>query len=82
MRSVILKSWIHLDKQYAELQFRMESIKRFYLETVFRSAIWQMIIDLKYYAAFAGCSAETMAGFETVTFLAKKADAAAACLLY
>ena len=30
--------------------------------------------DLKYYAAFAGCSEETMAGFETVTFLAKKAD--------
>ena len=30
--------------------------------------------DLKYYAAFAGCSAETMAGFETVTFLAKTAD--------
>ena len=30
--------------------------------------------DLKYYAAFAGCSAETMAVFETVTFLAKKAD--------
>ena len=30
--------------------------------------------DLKYYAAFAGCSAETTAGFETVTFLAKKAD--------
>ena len=30
--------------------------------------------DLKYYAAFAGCSAETMAGFETVTFLAQKID--------
>ena len=30
--------------------------------------------DLKYYVAFAGCSAETMAGFETVTFLAKKAN--------
>lgn len=29
---------------------------------------------LKYYAAFVGCSAETMAGFETVTFLAKKVD--------
>lgn len=29
---------------------------------------------LKYYAAFIGCSAETMAGFETVTFLAKKVD--------
>ena len=29
---------------------------------------------LRYYAAFVGCSAETMAGFETVTFLAKKID--------
>ncbi len=29
---------------------------------------------LDYYAAFAGCSAETEAGFETITFLAKKID--------
>ncbi len=29
---------------------------------------------LSYYAAFAGCSAETEASFETVTFLARKAD--------
>ena len=29
---------------------------------------------LHYYAAFAGCSAETEASFETVVFLAKKAD--------
>lgn len=29
---------------------------------------------LKYYAAFVGCSAETEASFETITFLAKKAD--------
>ncbi|MBR2693747.1 MAG: zinc ABC transporter substrate-binding protein [Thermoguttaceae bacterium] len=29
---------------------------------------------LSYYAAFAGCSAETEASFETITFLAKKAD--------
>ncbi len=29
---------------------------------------------LSYYAAFAGCSAETEASFETVTFLAQKAD--------
>lgn len=29
---------------------------------------------LKYYAAFNGCSAETEASFETVAFLAKKAD--------
>lgn len=30
--------------------------------------------DLKYYAAFAGCSAETEASFETVAFLANKLD--------
>ena len=30
--------------------------------------------DLNYYAAFAGCSAETEASFETVTFLAGKVD--------
>ncbi len=31
--------------------------------------------DLDYYAAFVGCSAETEASFETVTFLAEKVDA-------
>ena len=30
---------------------------------------------LSYYAAFAGCSAESEASFETVSFLAKKVDA-------
>ncbi|MCR5626401.1 MAG: metal ABC transporter substrate-binding protein [Lachnospiraceae bacterium] len=30
--------------------------------------------DLEYYAAFVGCSAETEASFETVTFLANKVD--------
>ena len=30
--------------------------------------------DLNYYAAFKGCSAETEASFETITFLANKAD--------
>ena len=29
---------------------------------------------ISYYAAFAGCSAETEASFETITFLARKAD--------
>lgn len=29
---------------------------------------------LRYYAAFAGCSAETEASFETITFLSQKAD--------
>ena len=30
--------------------------------------------DLEYYAAFIGCSAETEASFETITFLANKVD--------
>ena len=30
--------------------------------------------DLKYYAAFVGCSAETEASFETIAFLANKVD--------
>lgn len=30
--------------------------------------------DLKYYAAFSGCSAETEASFETIVFLANKVD--------
>lgn len=29
---------------------------------------------LRYYAAFVGCSAETEAGFETISFLAKRVD--------
>ena len=29
---------------------------------------------LEYFAAFAGCSAETEASFETITFLAQKVD--------
>lgn len=31
-------------------------------------------LNLKYYAAFAGCSAETEASFETVAFLVKKTE--------
>ena len=33
-----------------------------------------LIHILRYYAAFAGCSAETEASFEIVSFLAKKVD--------
>ena len=37
---------------------------------------------LSYYAAFAGCSAESEASFETISFLAKKADELSAkCIL-
>lgn len=30
--------------------------------------------DIEYFAAFAGCSAETEASFDTITFLAEKVD--------
>lgn len=35
-----------------------------------------LVVDygLRYYAAFVGCSAETEAGFETISFLAKRVD--------
>lgn len=44
------------------------------MATVFRFAIWVDDYGLRYYAAFVGCSAETEAGFETISFLAKRVD--------
>ena len=62
-----------LDKQYANtIQNAKYKVILFGDRFPFRYMVDDY--DLKYYAAFAGCSAETMAGFETVTFLAKKAD--------
>ena len=62
-----------LDKQYANtIQNAKYKAILFGDRFPFRNMVDDY--DLKYYAAFAGCSAETMAGFETVTFLAKKAD--------
>jgi len=58
-----------IDKQYANT---IQNAK--YKAILFGDRYMADDYDLKYYAAFAGCSAETMAGFETVTFLAKKAD--------
>ena len=37
---------------------------------------------LDYYAAFTGCSAETEASFETIVFLARKADELGAKTIY
>lgn len=68
-----LKKLDRLDKQYKKV---IENSK--YKTILFgdRFPFRYMADDyhLKYYAAFVGCSAETMAGFETVTFLAKKVD--------
>ena len=62
-----------LDRQYAET---VNSAKHKTLIFGDRFPFRYMTDDygIKYYAAFAGCSAETEASFETVTFLAGKAD--------
>ena len=62
-----------LDKQYANT-IQNAKYKAILFGDLFPFRYMADDYDLKYYAAFAGCSAETMAGFETVTFLAKKAD--------
>ena len=62
-----------LDKQYANT-IQNAKYKAILFGDCFPFRYMADDYDLKYYAAFAGCSAETMAGFETVTFLAKKAD--------
>lgn len=62
-----------LDKQYANT-IQNAKYKAILFGDRFPFRYMADAYDLKYYAAFAGCSAETMAGFETVTFLAKKAD--------
>ena len=62
-----------LDKQYAKT-IQNAKYKAILFGDRFPFRYMADDYDLKYYAAFVGCSAETMAGFETVTFLAKKAD--------
>ena len=62
-----------LDKEYEEA---VESAPRDTILVGDRFPFRYMVDDygLKYYAAFAGCNAETEASFETVTFLAEKVD--------
>lgn len=71
-------------KKYTE---QLESLDQQYTDTVKAAANktllfgdrfpFRYLVDdygIKYYAAFVGCSAETEASFETVSFLAKKMD--------
>lgn len=66
---------------------KLDSLDKNYEETVSQAAERTILFadrfpfryladdyGLKYYAAFAGCSAETEASFETIIFLAKKID--------
>lgn len=62
-----------LDKQYAQM---VTSAKYDTLLFGDRFPFRYLVDDyhLNYYAAFSGCSAETEASFETITFLSQKAD--------
>ena len=64
----------NLDTEY---QNTVDSAKQNTLLFADRFAFRYLVDDygLSYYAAFAGCSAESEASFETVSFLAKKVDA-------
>ena len=66
---------------------KLESLHNEYIKTVSESNVKTLLFGdrfpfryltddygLSYYAAFAGCSAETEASFETITFLTKKVD--------
>ena len=68
-----IKKLAHLDKQYAAT-IKNGKYKAILFGDRFPFRYLADDYQLKYYAAFVGCSAETMAGFETVTFLAQKVD--------
>ena len=62
-----------LDKQYQDM-FDSASQKTLLFGDRFPFRYMVDDYGLSYYAAFAGCSAESEASFETVSFLAKKTD--------
>ena len=67
------KQLSELDTQYADV---VKKATNKYLLFGDRFPFRYLVDDygIKYYAAFVGCSAETEASFETVSFLAKKMD--------
>ena len=62
-----------LDKQYADA-VSAASVKTLLFGDRFPFRYLTDDYGLSYYAAFVGCSAETEASFETITFLAQKED--------
>ena len=62
-----------LDKQYTDA-VSDSSVKTLVFGDRFPFRYMTDDYGLSYYAAFVGCSAETEASFETITFLAKKVD--------
>lgn len=68
-----IKKLNELDKQYSDA-VSASSVKTLLFGDRFPFRYLTDDYDLTYYAAFVGCSAETEASFETITFLAKKVD--------
>ena len=62
-----------LDKEYGEM-VEGSSVKTILFGDRFPFRYMADDYNLKYYAAFSGCSAETEASFETILFLSKKVD--------
>ena len=67
------KLYDELDKQYSDA-VSASSVKTLLFGDRFPFRYLTDDYGLTYYAAFVGCSAETEASFETITFLAKKVD--------
>lgn len=74
---------------------RLAGLDALYTETLLKNEVRTLIVcdrfpfrylaedyGLDYYAAFSGCSAESEAGFETITFLSRKADELGAKTLF
>lgn len=68
-----IKKLNELDKQYSDA-VSASSVKTLLFGDRFPFRYLTDDYGLTYYAAFVGCSAETEASFETITFLAKKVD--------
>lgn len=68
-----IKQLEELDKQYTDMTAN-SSVKTLLFGDRFPFRYMADDYGLDYYAAFAGCSAETEASFETIAFLAQKAD--------
>ncbi len=68
-----IKKLNDLDKQYIDA-IEASSVKTLLFGDRFPFRYLTDDYGLTYYAAFTGCSAETEASFETITFLAKKVD--------
>ena len=77
----------YYNENAAAYKEKLDALDHAYQEAVSESALRTLLFGdrfpfryltedygLDYYAAFSGCSAETEASFETITFLARKAD--------